>query len=345
MKKYFKIIGFFLIIFLLAFSNLRKYYIKKDFEDYKVDLTNLNLQINEKEDCIKEKILYYEEDGIKYYTSCLNNITDNNGKDLKSLLDAGKITFADIFFTYQKELFSYDDGGSTEYYFDNLTILKCNTIGGNFDVIIGAPITSIHEGYCSEDFNKKDIGSCSFNKTYLVKEKKEKTDDGHTYIMVEDSKGNTAKVKVKDYVIKSLKFGKENVFTFDNTKELIKDDTIEDIFATYCLRSYGTKGDFLGAEETDQKVCMPVSKDLLKKAYLYLSKEKQKLIENYFLAETDYKKEKMITVYNENNKAKDYKNIEVIIVRFTKDVEQVPNVISVVIDFKTKEVLGTLLVN
>lgn len=345
MKKNYKIIGFVLIIILLAFSNLRKYYIEKEFKEYEVDLTNLNLQINEKEDCVKEKILYHEEDGLKYYTSCLNDITDNNGKDLKSLLDAGKITFADIFSTYKKELLSYDDGGSTEYHFDNLTILKCNTIGGNLDIVIGAPITSIHEGYCSEDFNKEDIGSCSFNKTYLVKEKKEKTDDDETYIVVEDSNGNTAKVKIKDYVVRNLKFGKEHVFTFDNTKELIKDDKIEDIFENYYLRSYGTKDSDLGDEETDQKVCMPVSKDLLKKAYLYLSKEKQSLIENYFLAETDYKKEKMITVYNQKGKEKHYKNIEVITVRFTNDVQELPNVTSVVIDFKTKEVLGTLLVN
>lgn len=345
MKKNYKFIGFVLIIILLVFSNLRKYYIKKDFEEYEVDLTNLNLKINEKEDCVKEKILYHEEGGLKYYTSCLNNITDNNGKDLKSLLEAGKITFADIFSTYKKELFSYDDGGSTEYYFDNLTILKCNTLSGNFDVIIGAPITSIHEGYCSDDFNKEDIGSCSFNKTYLVKEKQEKTDDEETYIIVEDSTGNTAKVKVKDYIIRNLKFGKEYVFTFDNTQELIKDDKIEDVFENYYLRSYGTKDSYSDDEETNQKVCMPVSKDLLKKAYLYLSKEKQSLIENYFLAETDYKKEKMITVYNQKGKAKNYKNVEVIIVRFTNNVQQLPNVSSVVIDFKTKEVLGTLLVN
>ena len=87
---------------------------------------------------------------------------------------------------------------------------------------------------------------------------------------------------------------------------------------------------------------MPVSRDLLKKAYLFLSKEKQSLIKHYDLAETDYKTEKIITVYNKKGKAKDYKDVEVIIVKFIKDVPKSPHVISVVIDFKTKEILGTL---
>lgn len=342
MKTYLKIFIFILIISILIFTNFKKQYDKKEFEEYKVDLTNLNLQINEKEDCIKEKILYHEEDGLKYYTSCLNNITDNNGKDLKSLLKSGKITFADIFSTYKDEVTTYFDGGSKEYYFDNLTIVKCHTIDENYDIVIGAPITSIGDGYCSADFDKENVGDCSFKKTYLIKEKVGKADDEHTYIIVEDSNGVEAKVKVKDYVIRGFEFGKEHVLTFDNTKELIKDDKIEDIFENYRLRSYGTKDSYSDDEETNQKVCMPVSRDLLKKAYLFLSKEKQSLIKYYDLAETDYRTEKEITIYNKKGKAKDYKDVEIIIVKFIKDVPKSSHVISVAIDFKTKEVLGII---
>lgn len=345
MKKRITIISIVLLFVLIAITilYLMKEKEKKEFAGYKVDLTNLNLHIEEKADCIKEKILYHEENGLKYYTSCLNKITDHNGKDLKALLDAKKITFSDIFSTYKKEPITFSDGGSKEYYYDNLNIIKCHTINGNRDVIIGTSLADINEGYCSEDFAKIDKGDCSFTRTYLVKQKK-KLDEEKTEVILYQFQGETATVIINRYPAEYLEINQYYEFIFDNIDETIKDQSINDIFENYYFRAYD-KTAKKGLDQVQEPVCMPVSRDLIKKAYLFLSKEEQKLIKNYFLAETDYRFEKEITVLDKEKQMRTLNNKEIIIVRFTKEVDFQPNVVAVVIDFKTKEVLGTLLVN
>lgn len=310
-----------------------------DLTNYKIDLKTLDLQIIEKENCVKEKELYYEENDLKYYTSCLTKITDNNGVDLKKLLEAGKITFEDIFSTYTKEPVVFYDGGSKEYYFNNLTIIKCHTLNSINDVIIGSPITSIVEGFCDDNFKIIDLAVCSFNRTYYLKAKKDKADNESTYVVVKDQNGKEASVKIKNYNVRNLTFDTEYVFVFDNYKEIIKDSKIEDIFENYDLRAYGEKK-YYTEGNLNEPICMPVSNYLKKKAYLYLSKENQKEIEHYVLAETDYKLIKELVYYDKNNKKNKIKNTEVIYIKFTKKDN---SHITVVVDFKNKEILGEIL--
>lgn len=309
---------------------------EKDFINYKVDLTKLNLDIIEKEDCIKEKILYYESDGIKYYTSCIDKIIDNNNMDLKKLLDSNKITFEDIFSTYDKEVTSYCDGGSKEYYFENLNIIKCHTLDGNTDVTIGNNVTVINEGYCGDRLDEEYVIPCMFKKIYKIKEKEGKIDSEYSNVLLEENNKEPETIKIKTYYYNQIKENESYTFIFENNKEYAKDKTITDIFNNYEL------GTILDTKEEHQEVCLPVSREFLKKAYNFLNKEEQKDIDNLMLSEVTYLDAKKLTYYDKNKKSKSLKNKELIIVKFKNVDESKSSIKKVIADFNTKEILGTI---
>ena len=73
-----------------------------------------------------------------------------NGKEysLKEALLENKITMEDIINKANNDFpnaVSYDDGGSTEYRYDNYTIIKCNTLNGNRDVYIGTKDMTLND--------------------------------------------------------------------------------------------------------------------------------------------------------------------------------------------------------
>ena len=84
-------------------------------------------------------IYYY---GLESVTIKINN----EEFDLKKALAKEKITMEEIIEqakcdekngAIKSEM--YKDGGSMEYYYDNYTLIKCNSLDGNRDVYIGIP--------------------------------------------------------------------------------------------------------------------------------------------------------------------------------------------------------------
>ncbi len=81
---------------------------------------------------------------IYVYSGDVKVTIDEKNYELKEALENKLITINDILEQIDMDILyglcekaSYDDGGSLEYYYDNYTILKYNTLDGNKDLIIG----------------------------------------------------------------------------------------------------------------------------------------------------------------------------------------------------------------
>lgn len=75
-------------------------------------------------------------------------VIDSKTYSLEDALNSNKITMDEIIAKANKDFPnapSYDDGGSIEYHYDNYTIIKLHTIGGNKDVYIGNEKLTIHD--------------------------------------------------------------------------------------------------------------------------------------------------------------------------------------------------------
>lgn len=309
------------------------------FTDYKIDLKTLNLAIVEKENCIKEKELYYEDEkGQKYYTSCLEKIVVNNNQNLIKLLKNKNITFEDIISSYLKEPTIYYDGGSKEYNFKNLNVIKCHTLDGNNDIIIGNKVMNINEHYCHEDLWQIDKGDCSFTRTYLIKKKNKPVND-KTEVVVSEYNKKEATVIINKYPAEYLEVGKYYEFIFDNYDEIIIDNKIEDIFENYFFRAYN-ETDKRGLDQIQESVCKAIPNDLIKKAYNYLTFDDKKNFKNLYSAKAEYKNIDKMIIVNQKNKKITLNKQEVLIVEFTKNTNNVTRDIMIIMDSKTKDILG-----
>lgn len=77
---------------------------------------------------------------IYAYEGSVNIRIGNKEYSLRDALLENRITMEKIIQKANKDFpnaVSYDDGGSTEYRYENYTIIKCNTLHGNRDVYIG----------------------------------------------------------------------------------------------------------------------------------------------------------------------------------------------------------------
>ena len=71
-----------------------------------------------------------------------------NSISLRDALLQNKITIEEIMEKADKDfpdVISYDDGGSKEYHYDNLTIIKLNKLDGNKDIYIGKPELKLND--------------------------------------------------------------------------------------------------------------------------------------------------------------------------------------------------------
>ena len=76
----------------------------------------------------------------------VNIFVDNQTMSLKSALRSGKMTIDGILAKANQDENDgkiksemYKDGGTTEWYYDAYTIIKCHSLDGNRDVYIGVP--------------------------------------------------------------------------------------------------------------------------------------------------------------------------------------------------------------
>lgn len=98
--------------------------------------------------------LYYENKDQKYYFNCLNRIdikySEEDIYELNYLLQDNKINLNDLYKKANNKE-EYDDGGSVLYQYDDFSILKCNTLEGNNDIIFGNTNLSKTEEFCYTD--------------------------------------------------------------------------------------------------------------------------------------------------------------------------------------------------
>lgn len=227
----------------------------------------------EKVFCEKEKKLYYTDDnGINYYTSCLNKIAVDFGygeTDLIDALYAKKITFNEIYSMSEKAPIVYYDGGSKEYSYDNFTIIKCNSLSSiksgssmdasiGKDVIIGKKDLDINDYYCHEDFENPPKSICRFTRTYLVNKITNNERNGYTEVVVSQYGGGIATVNIENRVIEYLKENKYMEFHFDNNRDVKlyeAEDNIKFIFENYDLGAYGSESELSPLEQIQDPLC------------------------------------------------------------------------------------------
>ncbi len=82
------------------------------------------------------------------YDVSVNILINGEELSLRNALLENKITMNEIMSKVKQNCLrnvSYDDGGSTEYYYENYTIIKLNTLDGNRDMYIGAKDLTLHD--------------------------------------------------------------------------------------------------------------------------------------------------------------------------------------------------------
>lgn len=136
-------------------------YIKETYPaqiDTNLILTNgyeeFEISVKKSDKVEKTKILNNQElyknnsDFDLYYYGLdeVNILVDNKTMSLEDALRTGKITIDGILAKANQDVSDgiiksdvYKDGGSTEWYYENYTILKCHSLDGNRDVYIGIP--------------------------------------------------------------------------------------------------------------------------------------------------------------------------------------------------------------
>lgn len=163
--------------------------------------------------------IYYEEDGRRIYSYCLESIK-YNGKELNKLLSDG-MKIEKVIGTLKKTG-DYYDGGSKMYRGKNISILTCNTLDGNKDIYIGNSKMEYEDNFCK---TMKE----SFKRTYRILNVAESNDYKYLYVTLRQFQAEeveTVKVLRKDF--EKVEVDKNYEIVFRNKG--IKRDTIEDIF-------------------------------------------------------------------------------------------------------------------
>lgn len=162
------------------------------------ELFGLSDFIYENETDYENKLkLYYELGNQNIYTYNLDNVSVD-GKELSDLLNRNDYTIDD-FISKLERVASMNDGGTTIYKDGgtklinggDISVIKCNTIAGNRDIIIGNKDLEYKSNFCKS--NKTTV-----TRTYTVKDIKEYTEQQY-----EDgipvSYGNSWEVTLSQY--------------------------------------------------------------------------------------------------------------------------------------------------
>ena len=82
----------------------------------------------------------------------MNVKVDNKTMTLEEALRSGKMTIDGLLIKANKDVSDgtikseiYKDGGTTEWYYKDYTIIKCHSLDGNRDVYIGIPEMRLKE--------------------------------------------------------------------------------------------------------------------------------------------------------------------------------------------------------
>ena len=198
------------------------------------------------------KTLYYTENGRKIYLYGIERVTVN--KQSLTKLDNIFEEVANLANEY-KLLKEYDDGGSKLYQINDenkvdekVNMLVCNTLEGNKDIYFGNTDMKYETDFCKTN-NREN-----FTKTYNVINVLESNNEEIKYLVLRAfQKEEVAIVKIKSYLIPKITGNDTCEFTFQYTKNLINNNSIESIFENTELIKV-EKTDKLGLEQTNDKI-------------------------------------------------------------------------------------------
>lgn len=246
MKK--KIIWIVFILIMLGSSFFVHVLFDRKEEKEKVEL-NEPLKINYEilDPCSDEKNFYLEENGTRYYLSCITDLTvkiKGETYPLKVALEEKKIKMEDL---VNENTFSLENEQVKLYQIStpekDLSILTCKN---NEDYYIGSSL-EVKPSFCKR--------TCQFKRTYHILNI-ENMDEENLRLTVMAFQGDEiAEVVVKKSVYENFKPNKAYEFTFDKDElDNVNKDTIQNIFETFPLvKVEETKK--TGLEQTQDEIC------------------------------------------------------------------------------------------
>lgn len=189
-------------------------------------------------DNVSRTKLYYEEDGRRVYTRCLDSISikyedktvslkefikDNDS--LEEAIDKLTLTEVDIMWDGGTKIFK--DGGTTEYSSEGLTLIRCNKMLDdgtiNKDIYFGTSDMEFKDNYCTND-------NRTFIRTYKLENIKHGQEQYSYYLTLSVFQGETDTVLVKD-LLEKIEVGKTYEFEFMKIPTSLDiEDRINDIF-------------------------------------------------------------------------------------------------------------------
>lgn len=149
--------------------------------------TDKDILVKYTDNCKFEKRLVLTDKGVKYYTSCLDDVTvryatDSSRKSLFGEIESGNLTMDEI---YDRSLYVSTDSDVVSYKFENYYVLKCND-----SVIFGNIDNDVDKRYCS--FDNDEI--VSLNDIDLEYDYKDAIEDSY-YVITNDKSYNSGELE------------------------------------------------------------------------------------------------------------------------------------------------------
>lgn len=132
-------------------------YLKTTEINYESSYKYNEFSLDLKNECNSEVKEYYKANKRTIYLVCANEfyikdlMSNDNKITFNNYISSTRQTFDDSIKKLTDELDerdSYDDGGTTIYKNNDITVIKCNTLDGNKDIYIGDNNLTYRETYC-----------------------------------------------------------------------------------------------------------------------------------------------------------------------------------------------------
>ena len=222
-----------LLLALIVITLLIIYIIFKPRQNNFSSDNNLSVEFSKDLSCIKAQE-YIKEEDYSIYIYCINNlfIKDNNQLiDFKEYYQNHPNIISKLI-RHDLNPIIYKDGGSIKYIYQNLAIIKCNTLNGNKDIYLGNKDLTYQEDFCQENHSVTEHYATY---KYLILNIAPSNEEKYLYLTLRASQGEEVDtVKVSQEVYADYQEDNYYNFTFLLNKDS-KTDNINDLFTTTTL--------------------------------------------------------------------------------------------------------------
>lgn len=207
--------------------------------------------------CNKDLKTYYidNKNNRTIFLNCIDNVYIE-GKDLRWLLTSQNFDL-ELYLNSIKNANYLYDGGSVLYKGDNYSFLKCNSLNGNKDIIIGDTNLEIQDSFCQNNY--KEHERCIYTDFFRVVDILDSygsDDDRYVFVTLDQYQNlNPINVKISKGFIDVLEKGEyyEFKFMYYNPNDY-KISGYYDIFYNYELINI-SKTDKRGLEQVSSNKC------------------------------------------------------------------------------------------